>query len=63
MWLWQGEKLLKEPGQCLRLNQATVRADMHGDTHNVHDEQYRVTEGGGERKQGKEKVKAELDRG
>ena len=60
-----------------RLNQATVRADMHGDTHNVCDEQYRVTERKEgderererererekERKQGKEKVKAELDPG
>lgn len=46
---WQGEKLLKEPGQCLRLNQATVREDMHKDTSNVGDEQYRVREGGGEK--------------
>lgn len=27
MQQWQGEKLLKEPGQCLWLKQATVRGD------------------------------------
>lgn len=58
---WQGEKLLKEPGQCRQLNQATVTADMHKDTRNAGDEPYRVIERVGGRK--KERVKAELDPG
>lgn len=45
---WQGEKLLKEPGQCRWLNEATVRVEKRRDTRNVGDGQYRVAGRGGE---------------